>query len=181
MLGDEQESWLLEGLAASERTWKVIGQQVMMGELTVREIVPEPVYNDDQWDGYPLARNRLLGTVADSGIQNVVVLSGDLHSAWVNDLKADFLDDGSPVVASELVAPSISAENPIGQALALAPLFNPATRFVDLRHGYVRCTVRPGRWEADFRAVESAADPDDEAAGIASFVIESGAPGAQPA
>ena len=59
----------------------------MMAELAVKILGQDTLYNTDQWDGYPLARNRILGHIQEAGINNAVVLSGDIHSAWVNDLE----------------------------------------------------------------------------------------------
>jgi alkaline phosphatase D len=180
LLGDDQEAWLLDGLEHSPCQWNVVAQQVMMSELAIRGIFTEPAYLDDQWDGYPLARNRLLGAVRDAQIQNVVVLTGDAHSAWVNDLKADFSDPASPVVATEFVATSVTSKNPVGPALALTLPGNPHIKFLDLRHGYTLCRVGADRWEAEFRAIDSALDPAASARTIATFVIKNAVAGAVP-
>ncbi|GIW04838.1 MAG: alkaline phosphatase [Thermomicrobiales bacterium] len=180
LTGPEQERWLLDGLASASAQWKVIAQQVMMAELAVRVLGPEPQYNDDQWDGYPLARNRILGFLQQAGISDTIVLSGDVHSAWVSDVKADFFDADSPTVATEFVATSITAHNPFGSRLAVLLPGNPHIRFFDIRHGYTRCTITPRRWQADFRAVPDVTMPDAPVETIASFAVEAGQPGAQP-
>ncbi len=179
--GPEQERWLLDGLASTPAQWKVIAQQVMMAELAVRGFAPEPQYNDDQWDGYPLARNRILGFLQEAGIADAIVLSGDVHSAWVSDLKANFLEPSSAVVATEFVASSISAHNPFGPRLAILLPGNPHIRFFDIRHGYTRCDITPQQWQADFRAVPDVTAPDAPVETIASFVVQAGQPGAQQA
>ncbi len=178
MTGPEQEQWLLDGLTASEARWKVISQQTMMAELAVKVLGPDILYNDDMWDGYPLARNRILGHVRDADVSNAVVLSGDIHSAWVNDLKTDFADPASPAVATEFVCPSITARNPIGGRLALLLATNPHVKFLDVRNGYTVCDVTPDRWQADYRALKTVETADSPVATIASFVVEDGRPGA---
>jgi alkaline phosphatase D len=178
MTGPEQEQWLLDGLTASEARWKVISQQTMMAELAVKVLGPDVLYNDDMWDGYPLARNRILGHIRDAGIANAVVLSGDIHSAWVNDLKTDFADPASPAVATEFVCPSVTARNPVGGRLALLLATNPHVKFLDLRNGYTVCEVTPARWQADYRAVKRVDTADSPVETIASFVVEDGRPGA---
>ena len=40
---------------------------------------------------------------------NPVVLTGDIHSNWVNDLRVDDRKPESPVVATEFVGTSISS------------------------------------------------------------------------
>ena len=63
----------------------------------------------DGWDGYPEARRRLLEAVAARGPANPVVIGGDVHAHWVADLKPDFDDPRSPVVASEFCGTSITS------------------------------------------------------------------------
>jgi alkaline phosphatase D len=177
MTGPEQERWLLDGLDASTARWKVISQQVMMAELAVKVLGPDTLYNHDQWDGYPLARNRILGHIRDARIANAVVLSGDIHSAWANDLKADFAKPDSPTVASEFVCTSVTARNPVGGRLALLLASNPHLKFLDLRHGYTVCAVTPDRWQSDYRALKSVETADAAIDSIGSFVVENGKPG----
>jgi alkaline phosphatase D len=180
MIGPEQERWLLAGLDASVATWNVIAQQVMMAQLDTN-ISPEDEYASDIWDGYPVARNRILGHLLDAGTSNPVVLTGDVHSAWVNDLKADWDDPASATIATEFVTTSITSDNPYGPQLGGLRLLNPHVRFFDHLHGYARCEVRPDRWQTDFLVVEDATDPNGTVAPKASWVVEAGTPGAQPA
>jgi len=180
MTGPEQERWLLAGLDASSARWNVIAQQVLMAELDT-DPGDGQEFAMDMWDGYPAARNRILGHVMSRGTRNPVVLTGDIHAAWVNDLKADYADPNSAVVATEFVATSISAINPFADRLRFAPLLYPHLKHFDARHGYARCDVTPDRWQTDLRAMETAADPSVPIETIASFVVEDGQPGAQPA
>jgi alkaline phosphatase D len=46
---------------------------------------PKLGYNLDAWDGYPVAREILLSTVAQLG-KKLVVLAGDTHNAWHTNL-----------------------------------------------------------------------------------------------
>ncbi len=47
---------------------------------------PSIPYNLDAWDGYQAARETVLGTSRSLG-KNLVVLSGDTHNAWANELQ----------------------------------------------------------------------------------------------
>jgi alkaline phosphatase D len=47
---------------------------------------PAIPYNLDAWDGYPVARETVLGTAASLN-KNLVVLAGDTHNAWASDLR----------------------------------------------------------------------------------------------
>jgi alkaline phosphatase D len=46
---------------------------------------PKLGYNLDAWDGYPVAREKLLATILAAN-KKLVVLSGDTHNAWHNQL-----------------------------------------------------------------------------------------------
>ena len=48
-----------------------------------------PPLNADQWDGYTADRRELLGHLRAQGVHNTVFLTGDIHSAWADDLPVD--------------------------------------------------------------------------------------------
>lgn len=179
MLGPAQEQWVLGTLDASTASWRTIGQQTMMAELDVSQT--EAAFNLDQWDGYPAARNRLLQHVASRGIDNVVVLSGDIHSAWVNDLKGDFADRTSATIATEFVCTSVTADNPLVDQLPQARLINPHIKWVDGLHGYTLNTVTADDWTAEFRTVPNVTDETAQVATTTSWVVASGQAGADEA
>ena len=108
MLGAEQEGWLFDGLAASEARWNVLANQVMIARLEGSRD-GEPTVSMDRWDGYPEAQGRLLSFLDQARPANPVVLTGDIHSNWAADLKADPRDPASSVVGAELVGTSISS------------------------------------------------------------------------
>lgn len=87
---------------------------------------------------------------------NPVIITGDIHSSWVHDVKANYDDPTAAPVATELVGTSISSDFP---AQFIAPIQaaltdNPHTKFFDgINRGYVRCTLTRERWSADLRAV----------------------------
>ncbi|MFN2327240.1 MAG: alkaline phosphatase D family protein, partial [Gemmatimonadales bacterium] len=88
MLGEAQERWLVDGLGSSGTRWQVLAQQVMMAPF---EPIPRQQYMD-AWSGYPVARDRLLHAIAERAANRTVVLTGDIHSNWVNELPAGFHD-----------------------------------------------------------------------------------------
>jgi alkaline phosphatase D len=59
----------------------------------------------DAWDGYPINRETLLQTIRQTG-KKLVVLSGDSHNAWYNDLRTL---DGSTKVGVEFATASVTA------------------------------------------------------------------------
>jgi alkaline phosphatase D len=183
LLGAEQEAWLFEGLAASDARWNVLAQQVLMARLDSEPGPPLEVYMDN-WNGYDAARRRVLDFLATRRPANPVVLTGDIHSSWVCDLKRDFDEPDSPTVATELVGTSISSGGDGREHWSDTPQLlaeNPWIRYMNSRRGYVRCEVTPASWRADYRVVEYVSQPDAPAATRASFVVEDGRPGAERA
>ncbi|MBW3540718.1 MAG: alkaline phosphatase D family protein, partial [Planctomycetes bacterium] len=89
LLGGRQEQWLTAGLLESRAKWNVLAQQVMMARVD-RTPGEQVAWSMDQWAGYDAARSRLLRFLAERSVSNPVVLTGDIHSNWVNDLKIDF-------------------------------------------------------------------------------------------
>jgi alkaline phosphatase D len=184
LLGDEQEEWLIDGLATSTARWNVIAQQMAMAELNGLPGSELGFFNFDAWDGYPTARRRILDALADGEVSNPVVLSGDFHLSWVSDLKPDFGDPSSPVVATELGGTSITSPSNIDDdLLELAEAAMPQlewVRFAELRRrGYVRCDVTADVWRADYQLLEHITSPDAPIETVASFEIRDGVPGAR--
>jgi alkaline phosphatase D len=183
MMGSEQERWLLDGLRRSPSRWNVLAQQVFLAQF---DLVPGPDrgFSVDGWDGYVAARQRLLDGLAPLGNANPVVLTGDWHASCVADLKTNFDDPASTVVATEFVGTSISSggdgsDRPGYVDTALAD--NPHLRFCNGQRGYVRCDVAPQRWRTDFRTVPYVSRPGAPVSTRASFVVRAGRPGAHPA
>ena len=180
--GPEQESWLLDGLAASRSRWKVLAQQVFVAPLDFGG-GEEVVINTDGWDGYPFSRDRLLGFIADRQVSDVVVLTGDIHTSWVNDLKADFADPASATLATEFVGTSISSDgdgsdtDTAGIAGLVAQ--NPHIKFFSARRGFVQCELTRREWRTDFQEVPYVSTPGAPLVTRASFVVESGRAGAE--
>lgn len=180
LLGSTQEQWLTDGLSKTNSKWNVLAQQVMMGRVD-RNPEEGVAMSMDQWAGYEVPRTRLLSWLRDHQVANPVVLTGDIHSNWVNDLKTNFDDANEPAVATEFVGTSISsggdgAETRKDTAGVLRD--NPFVKFYNCERGYVRCTVTPKQWESDYRVVTSVTQPTFEALSRAKFVVEAGRAGA---
>jgi alkaline phosphatase D len=180
LLGAEQERWLFAGVSGSKARWNVMPQQVMIAPVDRAE-GPEQRFAMDQWSGYDAARTRLLQFLARRRLSNPVVLTGDIHSNWVNDLKVDFLDPKSPVVATEFVGTSITSggdgvDEP--EELSRIQSENPFVKFHNQQRGYVACEMTTKTMRADYRVVEYVSRPDAPLRTRASFVVEDGRPGA---
>jgi alkaline phosphatase D len=181
MTGPEQERWLLKGLGRSRARWNVIAQGVLMGQL--KHDADGGRFWNDSWDGWPGQRQRLLQRIHDADVRNPVVITGDWHSTFVNDLKADYEDPGAPVVATEFVGTSISSN---GDCICYGPYygpmipFNPDIKFFDGdRRGYVRCRLDRDEWRTDLRMVPTVSQRDVPVSTFASFVVDDGTPGAR--
>lgn len=182
LLGDKQERWLMAGLLQSQSNWNILGQQVMMARVD-RTPGEDAQFSMDQWAGYDAARKRLLRFLSERRVPNPVVLTGDIHSNWVNDLKVDFDRPEDPTVATEFVGTSITsggngtADHKDADSLLAE---NPFVRFFNAQRGYVSCTVTPQEWRSDYQIVEYIDRPGAPLVTRGSFVVESGTPGAQP-
>lgn len=182
MTGARQEGWLFRGLDQSQSRWNVIAQQTILAEYDFDGRPGIGVFNVDQWDGYVAARNRLLNFLDTRRPSNPVVITGDIHSSWVNDLKVDFDNPNSATVGTEFVGTSITSDFPTA---FIAPVQralpdNPHTKFFDgAFRGYVRCNLTRERWQSDFRVVSSITEQTASVSTLASFVVQNGQPGAQ--
>jgi len=132
MLGQQQEAWLASELQASTDdgvAWQILGNQVIMARMNApdytkafpadildaasgytrkwidRTALGLPI-NLDSWDGYPVARDRLYDAASDADA-NLIVLTGDTHHFWANNL----LDrpDGTPI-GVEFATSSITSQ-----------------------------------------------------------------------
>jgi alkaline phosphatase D len=183
LLGPAQFGWLKAGLLESSATWNVLAQQVMMG-MVDRTRGDARLYSMDQWPGYAHERMELLRFLAERRIPNPVVLTGDIHCNWVNNLRVDDREAEAPLVATEFVGTSITSGgngHPDTPHLGELRGENPCVQFYNDQRGYVRCTVRPDDWRTDFVVVEKVSTPGAPAKDVASFVVEAGKAGAGPA
>lgn len=178
MMGSKQEQWLLQNLEHSKTRWNVIAQQTIMAQFDY-DNGPGVSVNHDQWDGYAAERDRLLKFIQQHRPSNPIVLAGDWHSSWVNDLKADFSNPHSETLATEFVGTSISSGCGWRDSVEAALPSNPHIKFFngDL-HGYVRCHVTHDSWQSDYRVVSSPNSPDAKAFTMTSWTVENGKPGA---
>jgi alkaline phosphatase D len=135
----------------------------------------------DTWSGYPAARDRLLSAMATHSPNRSVVLTGDIHSHWANELHNGFSRPDRPVIGAEFVATSISSggdgtatpnENPSA--------INPHVKYFANQRGYISCTVEPNAWTAAYRTVPYVSREDAPLETRATFRLTNGRPGLQP-
>jgi alkaline phosphatase D len=111
-------------------------------------INPQLGYNLDAWDGYPVAREVLLGTSNTLG-KRLVTLAGDTHNAWHSDLTLL----GGTKVGEEFATPGVSSPGleeylsaiPPAQAAAIFTGVIDTLNYADTaRRGFLLMTFTPG-------------------------------------
>lgn len=170
-----------------DAAWQVVGNQVVMARVAGPDVTavagPEQIeaalaslpaevadglrkviplfkagmpFNLDSWDGYPVARERLYAQFADAGVQPIV-LAGDSHAFWVNELK----DASGARRGAEFGTSAISSPSPgdaVG-AIPLGPLLdqaNPEVLHCDQKaKGFIALTVTPESATAELISVST--------------------------
>jgi alkaline phosphatase D len=164
LLGEPQYQWLTQNLYNSYHTdnhrWRVIANQVMFVPLEVLGWTA----NRDQWDGYKHERQRLLNFIHGWNIKNTVILTGDIHTAWANDIPNPILGDygnngqgcihAVEFICSSIASPSINFGGGIGSAAITWQ--NPHVRWVELENrGYSILDVKNDRIQADYFFIDN--------------------------
>lgn len=178
--GLQQERWLNDGLRASRARWQVLAQQVMMAPFD-EAVGPDATrLHMDSWGGYPASRDRVLASVAEHAPNRTVVLTGDIHSNWVNELRSGFDRPDRPVIGAELVGTSLASGGDGEDAWRSVPpamADNPHLKWHSARRGYVICEVTEREWRADFREVPYVTRPGAPVTTRTRWRLEHGRPG----
>ena len=175
LISAEQMDFLLDSLRASTSQWRLIGQQVMFAQLNIAELpsLSEDqaqlrgnlsAINMDQWDGYAADRLKILNHIDDNNIDNVVILTGDIHTSWASEI---YRNPGSLLgdlfdrpLAAELVTPAVTSPGfPDGAAEVagvLIPVVNPHIRYVEAKsRGFILVDVDRQRTQGEFYYAQS--------------------------
>jgi alkaline phosphatase D len=188
---------------AAGRPWQVIGNQVVMARVqgpdittmanplqiagllatlpaAVRAQVRQSIdlfklgvpFNLDSWDGYPAGRERLYAAFAEAGVQPLV-LAGDSHAFWVDNLK----DAAGDRRAVEFGVSAISSPSP-GDAVPRLPLgaalmrANEEVVFCDQSaKGFILLTLTPDQARAELRTVSTIFAKPYEAGVLKTFTV----------
>jgi alkaline phosphatase D len=142
--------------------------QAAPGTLTPQEqaVLAQPAipYNLDAWDGYAVARERVLAT-ARALDKNLVVLAGDTHNAWASELA----DAAGRAVGVEFATPGVSSpgleayfpdENPALVAAGLAQIIGPLRWADTARRGFMVLTATRERCQAQWHFVSTVKSRD---------------------
>ncbi|WP_320779152.1 alkaline phosphatase D family protein [Streptomyces sp. CRN 30] len=183
LTGDAQERWLLGGWQRSRAVWNVVPQQVTFSQRLNSTTLPSKV-SMDSWDGYPASRERVLAGAQAAGVENLMVLTGDVHVHYGFDIKRDFDDPDSKTLGTEIVTTSITSggngsEKPSNWNTYLAA--NPHLKFYNGLRGYATVTLGREAARADFKTVSHVTTEGAPLTTAASFVTEVGNQGLTPA
>ncbi|MEV5436358.1 alkaline phosphatase D family protein [Streptomyces sp. NPDC052682] len=202
LTGRAQLDWLKAGLKASDTTWRLVGNSVMISPFAIGSLsadllkplakllgLPQEglALNPDQWDGYTDDRRELLAHLRANAIRNTVFLTGDIHMAWANDVPVDAgTYPLSASAATEFVVTSVTSDNlddlvkvPQGTVSAVAsPVIRAANRHVHWvdtdRHGYGVLDLTAERAQMDYYVLSDRTRPDATAAWTRSYRTRSG-------
>ena len=192
----------LSGSVAKGQPWRVIGNQIPMARMLVPDVVglgvlPAPdeasldahkrlawlgqhalPFYTDTWDGYPAAREVFYDTCKASGASDLLVLTGDSHSFWANNLyDANGISMGVELGTAGVTSPGDFVDSGFDDetARALDKAFSdhvPEVSWTDNMHqGYVRIVLRADAAQASFIAVSTVLTPAYEVSPIKSFTI----------
>jgi alkaline phosphatase D len=202
MMGPGQEDWIAAEATRSIRAghaWQVLGNEVVMAkvlpfnpkkELTPEQYAAVPEANRkrladaeasaalglptalDMWQGYPADRERLYAALRRVGARPIVV-SGDSHSFWANELH----DDSGQLVACEFGATGITSPG-AGETLpglntgTLIAQANEEVVFNDqVSKGFVLLTLTREQARADMVAVSTIVAEDYTTRTVKSFAV----------
>ena len=176
LLGRRQEQWFFRELSRSQErgaTWQVVGQQVMFGQLEVPpgdpillpidQRPPVPL-NVDQWDGYAPARDRVFKEIQEIGTSNLVVLTGDIHTSWGQELSKnpydpavydpqdpDRVSHGVEFVCPGVTSPGITDPEAARLAEVTALRTQPHLSFANFeKRGYILLDIDGSRTQAEW-------------------------------
>jgi alkaline phosphatase D len=177
LLGAEQMRWLRAELPARRARFNFLVQQTLFSQVARGN--GERRFWNDGWDGYPAERARVTALLARA--RNPVVLGGDVHATYVCDVKADFDDPGSPVIATEFCGTSITSPTSLSaEAIARLAATNPHVRFADgTKRGYLLADLTPHALRVQLRAADDVTLPVPRVSTAAEWRVRDGRAGAE--
>ncbi|MEQ8206362.1 MAG: alkaline phosphatase D family protein, partial [Woeseia sp.] len=205
---DKMEQFLADELTESvgaQRQWRIIGNQSVMAKRTAPKL-DEPYFaalrntlddgaksmldgllkhgefnlplDLDSWNGYPGARESFYQISKEAGVRDLLVLAGDSHSFWQDEL----YDDAGTAMGVELGATGITSPRSLldlgPDGLARFDELNAANNdevvWTDGRHrGYIRLQIDHDRVHADFVSVSNVESREFDTEIVRSVDIES--------
>jgi alkaline phosphatase D len=185
MLGPVQEQWLYDNLRdsrAAGKPWQILGQQVMFAQQVHERA---PAIHADSWDGYRAARGRVFDMASAAEVKHLLVLTGDLHSAWAFDLARQPFDrtkydaaSGRGAIGTELIAPAVTSPGgPAPEAIPALISTRPHLKYVlGQERGYIVLDLTPQRLQADWWMVPTILERSESERCVKSMGSEAAAP-----
>jgi phosphodiesterase/alkaline phosphatase D-like protein len=191
MLGAEQRDFIVDSFTRSKADgvrWRMLANQVILGRLLTPDFTPYvteeattaiekdwPGIHDfltlskynlpfypDSWDGYPAARERFFAALDDAGVNDLLVVTGDAHEFWANDLtRNDKTPMGAEFVTSSVTSKTLTAY--LGDATAQHNLLltreNDDARYYNaLNNGYIEVELGRNSGKITMYAVDKVND-----------------------
>ena len=204
MFGADQQDFIINALSQSKTdgvSWRLLANQVIMGRLLTPDFTPYisedavekieadwpevrdflnlskynmPVY-PDSWDGYPVARENFYAALDAANIHDMIVLTGDAHEFWLNDLTSE----GGTKVGMEVVTSSVSSQTLtayLGGATAEHNLLltkeNPDAKYYNaLKNGFLDLTLNSKQVTVRMMSVDTVRSRDYTLTETARFKI----------
>lgn len=154
-LGKEQKEWLLNGLEKSDVTWKLLGNNTAMFEISVWG----NLFNFDQWDGFYSEKSELVELI-ENKLKNVVLVTGDIHTF----IDADIKHNGK-VIAKEVTATSLATRGHFLLKLAtpFIPLFLSHVKYIETSYrGYILTEFDTRKANIYFYGLDSIKKPESK-------------------
>lgn len=194
MLSSRMEQFLrreLEESVTAGRRWRILANQTILANV-IQPDIDEPGFNVfrpeqpesnaglldnltaagklglainmDAWDGYPAARERLYELAKDAGARDLLVITGDTHVFWQNQLFTDSGERmGVELGTSGITSPrgfyglGAGAANRLDELVAAR---NESVVWSDGRYrGYIRLTLTPYAAQAEFIRLSTIESP----------------------
>ena len=159
LLGAEQEAWLTRAFVSSKARWNLLAQQTLISRADMKP-GPEQAWWTDGWDGYPLARRRLLEMVRGSG-------AGELHE--------DPDRPGEKPAMVEFVGGSITSQARAQSRIDSMLAENPQLKYGEGRfRGYGLIQIDSGRARITMRGIDDPSRIDTGVRDLRSFEVRDG-------
>ncbi|MBL4870833.1 MAG: alkaline phosphatase D family protein, partial [Robiginitomaculum sp.] len=195
MISDKMEAFLTDAMKTSKaagQPWRLIGNATPIARIGVPDMEklgvlklasPEQMQSDaakkiiwqgkynmpyytDSWDGYPWAREKLYAAGRSVGVHDMLFLTGDSHSFWMNRL----FDDAGDAVGLELGTAGVTSPGDfvgngwdLETAIKLDKVFGDEVNEVvwtdNFNQGYVRVELFPNEAKVSFMAVSTVLKP----------------------
>ncbi len=122
-------------------------------------------YNLDAWDGYPVERANVLASALEAN-SNFVVLSGDTHNAWANNLTLGGIAAGVEFATPGVTSPGLetylglNTQEAILQAEAAVTQLIPGLQYTNLcNRGYMTVTFTPAEVNCEWVFLDTVKSP----------------------